>query len=324
MKAIFIRPALSFTLAISTLCAASAVQAEYPADKPLQVISPFAAGGANDFLTRLMAKELASHFNANAVVENKVGANGIVGASYVAKAPDDGYTLMMFNVGINTALYSNLPYDAEKDFKPVSMVAVVPIVLAINSALNINSVKELIAYGKANPGKLSFGSSGIGGTGHLVGEAFKAATNLDVVHAPYKGDAPAVTDAMGGQVSMAFVSISSAASHLASGKIKILAVSHSKRLASLPDVPTMGEAGVPNLVYAAAYPLMVRSGTPQDRTQKLNTAMKDILAKESVQKGIASVGAIPLYMTPEESKKYLDNQNARLGDIIRTLGLKAK
>lgn len=325
MRTNFRRPSLWLALFVSIFCIAGPAHAEYPADKPIQVISPFAAGGANDFLTRMTAKELAEELKVNAIAENKAGANGIVGASYVAKAAPDGYTLLMGNSGVNgtnVTLYPNTPYNAEKDFAAVSMVGAVPIVLVINSDLGINSVKELLAYGKTHPGKLSFSSSGIGGTGHLAGETFKAATHLDVVHVPYKGDGPAVTDAMGGQVSMAFVGVASAAPQLASGKIKVLAVAHAQRLASLPNVPTMAEAGVKDVVFSQWYALVTRAGTPDDRIQKLNAAMKVILAKSAVQKNLATLGAVPIYMTPADSKAFMTSEVIRFGKIIRALNIK--
>jgi tripartite-type tricarboxylate transporter receptor subunit TctC len=289
------------------------------------VISPYAAGGANDFLTRMMAKELADELKATSVAENKAGANGIVGASYVAKSAPDGYTLLMGNSathGTNPTLYPKTPYDALKDFDPVAMVGAVPIVLVVNSALGINSVKDLLAYGKANPGKLSFGSSGIGGTGHLAGEAFKAASHIDMVHAPYKGDAPAVTDAMGGRVAMSFVGVASAYPQLASGKIKVLAVAHPERLASLPDVPTMAEVGFKDVVFSQWYALVTRAGTPADRINMLNAASKDILAKEDVKKSLAKLGAVPIYMTAPELKDFMTKEISRFGKIIRELGIK--
>lgn len=312
-------------LAASAFCITIPAQAEYPHDKPIEVVSPYAAGGANDFLTRMMAKELAENLKATAMAENKAGANGIVGASYVVKASPDAYTLLMGNSathGTNPTLYPKTTYDALKDFAPVGMVGAVPIVLIVNSSLGINNIKELLEYGKAHPGKLSFGSSGVGGTGHLAGEAFKAASHLDVVHAPYKGDAPAVTDTMGGQISMAFVGVASAYPQLASGRLKVLAVAHPERLASLPDVPTMKEAGYPDVVFSQWYALVTRAGAPQERINVLNSAMKTILAKDSVKKSLATLGAVPIYMTPAELQKFMTNEVSRFGKIIHELGIK--
>lgn len=300
--------------------------ANYPNEKPLTVISPYAAGGANDFLTRLMAKSLGEKLKVTAVADNKAGANGIVGAGFVAKAQPDAYTLLMGNSathGTNPTLYPNAPYDPIKDFEPVGMVGAVPIVLAIHTGLGINSIHELLEYGKKNPGKLSFSSSGVGGTGHLAGETFKHQTGLDIVHVPYKGDAPATTDAMGGQVSMAFVGVASAAPQLASGKIKILAVAHPNRLASLPDLPTMKEAGVDGVEFSQWYALVTRAGADPARIQMLNEAVREITADEEVKKSVATLGAETLDMTPEQLRAFIENEILRFRKIIEDLNLVA-
>jgi tripartite-type tricarboxylate transporter receptor subunit TctC len=319
------RPGRLAATLLLAVCAATA-QADYP-DHPIQSVSPYAAGGANDFLTRLMAQQMGTVMKANIVVENKAGANGIVGAGFVSKSAPDGYTLLMGNSathGTNPTLYKALPYDPDGDFAPVGMVASVPIVLAVNAKLGVDSVAELIAYGKSHPGKLAFGSSGVGGTGHLCGEAFKAATGLDMVHVPYKGDAPAVADAMGGQVPMAFVGVASAAPLIASGKIKILAVASEHRSGSLPNVPTMAEAGYKDLQFAQWYALFARAGTPKPVIDKLNQATKTVLAKEDVKKSLATQGADPEYMTPEQLQTFYQSEIKRFADIINRLGIKAE
>jgi tripartite-type tricarboxylate transporter receptor subunit TctC len=311
---------------LALVACAGTAQAAFP-DHPLQSISPYAAGGANDFLTRLMAQQMSMVLKQNIVVENKAGANGIVGAGFVAKAAPDGYTLLMGNSathGTNPTLYQSLPYDADKDFAPVGMVGSVPIVLVVNSKLGVNSVAELIAYGKSHPGKLAFGSSGVGGTGHLAGETFKALTHLDMVHVPYKGDAPATADAMGGQVPMAFVGVASAAPLVSSGKIKILAVASAKRSGSLPDVPTMAEVGYKDVEFAQWYALFTRAGTPQATIDILNQATKTVLAKDDVKKAMATQGADPEYMTPAQLNTFYTSEIKRFAGIIQRLGIKAE
>jgi len=307
------------------LCAAPA-HADYP-DKAIQFVSPYAAGGANDYLTRLMAQHMAVALKGNIVVENRAGANGIVGAGYVAKSAPDGYVVLMGNSathGTNPTLYKNLSYDPDKDFAPVGMVGSVPIVLAVNAQLGVDSVAALIAYGKSHPGKLSFGSSGVGGTGHLAGEAFKAATGLDMVHVPYKGDAPAAADAMGGQVQMAFVGVASAAPLVASGRIKILAVASAQRAASLPDVPTMTEVGYKDIVFAQWYALFTRAGTPQPVIDKLNAATRTVLEQPDVRKSMATQGAEPTYMTPAQLDQFYKAEIRRFAEIIHKLAIKAE
>jgi len=311
-------------LVVGTMLTFTSAHAAYPNEKPLTVISPYAAGGANDFLTRLMAKELGEELNTNSVADNKAGANGVVGASFVAKSQPDAYTLLMGNSathGTNPTLYPDTPYDPIKDFEPVGMVGAVPIVLAIHTGLGINSVQELLEYGKKNPGKLSFSSSGVGGTGHLAGETFKSRTGLDIVHVPYKGDAPATTDAMGGQVSMAFVGVASAAPQLASGKIKILAVAHPNRLASMPDVPTMKEAGVDGVEFSQWYALVTRAGADPERIELLNNAVRKIVAKENVKKSVSTLGAETVDMTSAELREFIESEIARFRKIIQELNL---
>lgn len=299
--------------------------ADYPANRPVQFVSPYAAGGANDFLTRLMARYMGETLKANIVVDNKSGANGMIGASAVAKSNPDGYTILMGNSathGTNPTLYKKQPYDASKDFKPVAMVASVPVVMVVNAGLGINSVEDLLKYGKTH--RLSFGSSGVGGTGHLTGEAFKAATGLDMVHVPYKGDSPAVTDAMGGQVDLAFVGTASATTQQASGRIKILAVAHPNRTRALPDVPTMAEAGYPGLEFSQWYALFAPAGTPDAVVEKLNAANKAALANPEVQKSLDAQSAEGTYRTPEELGAFYQSEIKRFGDWIRKLNLSAE
>ncbi|KRC70867.1 Tripartite tricarboxylate transporter family receptor [compost metagenome] len=299
--------------------------AEYPADRPVQFVSPYAAGGANDYLTRLMARYMGEEMHANVIVDNKSGANGMIGAATVVKSKPDGYTILMGNSathGTNPTLYKKQPYDASKDFTPVAMVASVPIVMVVNAGLGINNVQELLQYGKTH--RLSFGSSGVGGTGHLTGEAFKAASGLDMVHVPYKGDSPAVTDAMGGQVDLAFVGTASATTQQSSGRIKILAVAHPGRTRALPDVPTMAEAGFPGLEFSQWYALFAPAGTPEAVVQKLNAANKVALANPEVQKSLDSQSAEGTYRTPDQLRDFYQSEIKRFGDWIKKLNLSAE
>jgi len=319
----FLATAAAAALASSTMFMAGSARAAYP-DRPIQFISPYAAGGANDFLTRLMARYMGEALKANIVVENRSGANGMIGAAAVAKMPPDGYAVLMGNSathGTNPTLYARqLQYDADKDFAPVAMVGSVPIVMVVNGALGINSVEDLLKYGKTH--KLSFGSSGAGGTGHLAGESFKAATGLDMVHVPYKGDNPAVTDAMGGQVDLAFVGTASATAQQASGKIKILAVANPSRTRALPNVPTLDELGYKGLEFAQWYALFAPAGTPPEIVEKLNQANKTALALPEVQKSLDAQSAESTYRTPEELRAFYQSEIRRFGDIIHKLNLK--
>ncbi len=312
--------ASSIALCALGMCAA---QAQYP-DKPITFVSPFAAGGANDFLTRLMAQQMAPILKATIVADNKTGANGIVGATFVAKSAPDGYTLLMGNSatqGTNPTLFPNTPYDAINDFAPVSMVGFVPLVLVVDPKLGLNSIAELVAFGKKNPGKLAFSSSGIGSTGHLTGEAFKMATGIDMVHAPYKGDAPAIADVAAGQVPITFVGVASASALYKAGRVKVLGVASAKRSSTMPDVPTLTEAGY-KLEVSQWYALFARAGTPQPIIDQLNAAAKIVLEKPDVREAIIKQGAEPEYATPQQLNTFFRAEIKRFGDIIRQLDIK--
>ena len=308
-----------------TLATASApTTAAFP-DKPIQFISPFAAGGANDFLTRLMAQHMATELNGVIVAENKTGANGIVGASYVAKSAPDGYAILTGNSathGTNQTLYPNLPYDPIKDFAPVGMIGYVPLTLSVDTRLGINTLAELVAYSKQHPGKLAFSSSGIGSTGHLAGEALKAASGIDMVHAPYKGDAPAIGDVAAGQIALSFVGVASASALYGAGKIKVLAVASAKRSSVMPDVPTFAEAGYKDLEISQWFALYARAGTPKESIELMNAATKRVLARPEIQKSIMTQGAEYEYATPEQLAAFTQSEIKRFGDIIRRLNIK--
>jgi len=317
------RGLLLFILSLAVLT--SIVRADYP-DKPILFVAPFAAGGANDYLTRLMAQHMGTVLKTSIVADNKTGANGIVGASYVAKSAADGYVLLMGNSathGTNVSLYANMPYDPIADFTPVSMVGAVPLVIAVDPRLGINTIAELISYGKKHPGKLSFGSSGVGGTGHLAGEAFNAAAHLDLVHAPYKGDAPAVADVAAGQVPLAVIGVASAAPLYSSGKIKVLAVASKVRSKAMPDVPTLLEAGFTDLEFSQWYALVARAGTPKNIINQLNLAAKQVLQNDKVIQAMLTQGAEAQYTTPEQLGTFYQTEIKRFADIIQKLNIKA-
>jgi tripartite-type tricarboxylate transporter receptor subunit TctC len=312
-------------LILSTVLAASPANADFP-DKPILYVAPFAAGGANDYLTRLMAQHMGTDLKTSIVVDNKTGANGIVGASFVAKSAPDGYTALMGNSathGTNPSLYPNMPFDPVKDFAPISMVGFVPLVIAVDPRLGINTIAELIAYGKGNPGKLAFGSSGEGATGHLAGEAFRAATGLDMVHVPFKGDAPAVGDVAAGQVPLAVVGVASASPLLAAGKIKVLAIASDHRAAAMPNVPTLAETGFPGLEFSQWYALFARAGTPEDTISKLNKAAKNTIERPEVKQAMSTQGAEAAYSTPEQLAAFSQAEIKRFGEIVRRLNIKA-
>jgi len=298
----------------------------YPS-KPTRVISCFAAGGTNDLLSRAMARKLEAALGQPFVVENRTGANGMIGADFVAKNPGDPYVLLMGNGathGSNTTLYPNIPYDAVKDFTPVGMVGVVPIVLIVNSSLPIKSISELVAYANAHPGGMSFGSSGVGGTAHIAGEKFKQMTKLDIAHAPYRGDAPAVTDVLAGQIPMAFVSITSVKSQLKSGRLRVLAVANAKRSPSIPEVPTFAEAGVKEMEFSTWFALMAPAGIPKDVVARLNTEITKAVKSPDMQQTFASQGTDPATATPEELNAFVKSELVKYGKAIKELGIRVE
>ena len=265
----------------------------YPT-KPIRIVVPFPAGGTTDVLARAAAQKLTESLGQPAVVDNRPGAGGNIGAELVAKSPPDGYTLLMGTVGthaINPSLYPKMPYDHVKDFAPVILVAGVPNVLVINPALPVNSVQELIAYAKANPGKLNFASSGNGTSIHLSGELFKTMAGVQMTHVPYKGSAPALQDLVGGQVQLMFDNLPSSLALIKGGKLKALAVTSSARAAALPDVPTLAESGLPGFEASSWFGLLAPAGTPQPIILKVNGDVAKWLASPEAKEKLLAQGA---------------------------------
>jgi tripartite-type tricarboxylate transporter receptor subunit TctC len=312
-----------FVVVLALASALFTAHAAYP-DRPITFVSAFAPGATNDYLTRFVARGVATALHGNEVVENRPGANGIVGTSFVARAKPDGYTVLMGNGashGINPTLYPDVPYDAPKDFQGVSMVATVPMVILANAALPVSNLKELVAYGNSHPGKLGFASSGIGSTGHLVGEALILASHIDMVHVPYKGDAPAVADTLGGTVPLSIVALSAATPLLATGKVRILAVASARRLALLPDVPTIDESGYPDMDFSVWFAIVAPAATPKPVIDSLNLAIKGVLGSDAAKTGFATQGAEPVYSTPAQTQAFIKSEIDRFGVLIRRLNL---
>jgi len=314
-------------LALSTSLALGAeTAADYPS-KVIKIVSPFSAGGTNDFLTRSIARSMEAAFKKGVIVENRTGANGMIGADYVAKNAGDPHILLMGNGathGTNSTLYPKIAYDAVKDFTPVGMVAKVPIVLIVSADLPIKSVQDLLAYAKKNPGTLSFGSSGLGGTGHMAGEKFKQVTGIDILHAPYRGDAPAVTDVLGGQIPMAFISATSVLPFVNSGKMRVLAVADDKRAPMLPNVPTLAEQGVNDGAFFTWYAIIAPANVPADIVKKLNETINNALDSQALKDSFATQGAEPVKSTPAELSAFIDGELKRSRTLIQELGIKVE
>jgi tripartite-type tricarboxylate transporter receptor subunit TctC len=298
----------------------------YPA-KPVTFIVPFPPGGGTDISARTVAAKLTQKWGQSVIAENRAGAAGILGADAVAKARPDGYTLLIVNVGvtsINPTLYPKLPYDPDKAFAPISLICELPFVLMASPSFKPGSVKELVALAKANPDKVTFASSGQGGSPHLTAELFQLATGTKLTHVPYKGGGPAMTDLMAGHVDLLFASVLEGSGHIKAGKLKGLAVTHAKRSPALPDVPTLAEAGVPNAESGSWIALLAPAATPPAIIDKVAADVKEAVSAPDVREKLIAQGAVPQASTPRELQALIDKDRERYGRIIREKGLKAE
>jgi tripartite-type tricarboxylate transporter receptor subunit TctC len=296
----------------------------YP-NRPLRIVVPFPPGGGTDIGTRIVAQKLQEAWGQAVIVENKPGAAGIVGTELTAKSAPDGYTFMMGNIGthaINVSLYKKLAYDPVRDFAPVSMVADLPLLLLVHPSVPANSVKELIALAKSQPGKLNFSSSGAGGSMHVAAELFKSMTGVDMVHIPYKGGAPAVADLLSGQVALSFSTVLETIQHVKAGKVRALAVTNDHRSIALPDLPTIAEAGLPGYQSISWLALFAPAGTPKDIVNKVSAESVRILKLPDVKERLLAQGAEPIGSTPEQLATILSADIAKYAKVIRESGYK--
>jgi tripartite-type tricarboxylate transporter receptor subunit TctC len=318
----FIRHAASLLAsALGTLTIAASAQAAYP-DKPVNIVVGFSAGGTTDVVARIMAKELTQELGQTFVVENKPGAGSNIATDYVRRAKPDGYTLLFVAVtsAINQTLYRNVKFDLTKDFDAVALGAKVPNILVVNPGVPVNSVQELVEYGKANPGVLAFASSGSGTSIHMAGELFKMRTGLDVLHVPYKGSAPAVTDLIGGQVQFMFDNMPASWPHVKGGKLKALAVTTAHRSPSAPDLPTMQELGFENFDVSSWFGLIAPAGTPREVIEKLNAAMVKAQDNPEVKKAFEGLGAVGEKTTPEEFAAFIKSEVESWAPVVKGSG----
>jgi tripartite-type tricarboxylate transporter receptor subunit TctC len=311
-------------LAASALAVASTpVWAQAYPSRPVRIVVPFAAGGGVDILTRMLAQKLSDRLGQQVVVDNRTGAGGNVGVDAAAKAPADGYTLVMATTGthtINPGLYRSLPFDVEKDFAPITLVASVPNLLVVNPAIPAHDVKELVQLAKARPHQYSFASFGNGTSNHLSGEMLKSLAGIDVVHVPYKSATQAVADLIAGQTAFAFVNTPLALPQVQAGKLRALAVTGAKRSAASPEYPTMSEAGVPGFVVESWYGLMAPAGTPEPVIARLHKETLAVLADPEVRAFFRKQGADVETSTPAEFAARIRSEKARWADVIKTSG----
>jgi tripartite-type tricarboxylate transporter receptor subunit TctC len=317
-----------FALALAALAsiAMPAHAQTYPA-KPVRLVVPFPAGGTTDILARAAAQRLSETLGQQVIVDNRPGAGGNIGSELVARAAPDGYTLLMGTVGthaINVSLYPKLPYDPVKDFTPIVLVAGVPNVLVVNPSLPAQSVAELIAYAKANPGKLNFASSGSGTSIHLSGELFKVLTGVQMTHVPYKGSAPALTDLVGGQVQLMFDNLPSSLAFIKAGKLRALAVTSKTRAAALPEVPTMVEAGVPDFEASSWFGMLAPAGTPRDIVVRINAEVAKWLATPEAREKLAGQGAIAAGGSSEDFARHIASETAKWAKVVKASGAKVE
>ena len=320
----FIPLALAASLALAVLAPQNVHAQTYPS-KPVRLIVPYAPGGATDIIARAAAIELTKTLGQPVIVDNRPGAGGNLGADMVAKSTPDGYTMVMSANslhGITPFLYTKLSYDPNKDLVPVIVFASFANVLALHPGVKANSVKELIALIKAQPGKLSYASSGSGSTIHMSGEMFKQLLGLDITHIPYKGSGPAVSDLMGGQVQMMFDNIPSAISHIRSGKLRALATTGPKRAAVLPELPTMIESGVPGFVSTAWFGLAMPAGTPKEIIARMNADGQKAAKAPEFVKRMNDLGYEIVGGTPEQMAAMIQDEIRRWGPIVKASGAK--
>ena len=310
---------------LALLLAPPAGAQAYP-DKPVRIIVPFPPGATIDFLARLLAQKLGEDWGVNVFVENKSGAGGIVGIDAAAKSMPDGYTFVCVanSFAANPVLRKDLPYDTFKDLAPVTLVGVTPHVLVAFPALPANTVTELVAYAKQQPGKVTYASFGSGTTPHLAGETLKSMAGIDIVHVPYRGQIPALADVMAGQVSMTFGNLPDVMPQVAARKLKALAIATLQRSALAPELPTLGEAGLPGFTSDSWFGIAAPAKTPPAAVRKMQAQVADILRRPDVKSRLHTAGVEPSGNTPEQFGTFLQEQMAKYAAIIKAAGIKAE
>ncbi len=317
---------------IAALCAcaswnaaAQAASTHYP-NKPLRLIVPFAPGGSNDIMARIIGQKIGESVAQQVVIDNRGGASGIIGTDLAAKAAPDGYTLLMMSLtlAVNPSLFKKLPYDTNKDLAPVSLVASAPLILVVHPALPVKTVKDFVAHAKANPGKLNFGSGGPGTTPHLAGEMLKSMAGLQMTHVPYKGGGPALADLVGGQLQLMLENIPSTLPHVKSGRLRVLALSGLKRSALVPEVPTLDEAGLKGYDIVGWNGFFVPAGTAHVIVSKLHAETLKALALPDIKDRLSGMGAEGVGNTPAEFAAFFKAEIAKWAQVVRSAGLRVE
>ena len=312
-----------FVLAALACVSAGAHAQTWPA-RPVRLVVGFAPGGSTDVTARIVAERLSQTFGQQMIVDNRAGAGGNIGADIVAKSNPDGYTVLLATTGVmafNHYLYSKLSYSPEKDLAPVTQIGSLPLILTVPASLPAKSVKDLVALAKAQPGKYSFGSSGVGGATHVTAELFKALAGIDIVHVPYKGSGQMMTDLIGGQVQIAFDQISSSIAFVKSGKLRALGISTAKRSELLPELPTIAEAGVPGDEATSWNGFAVRSGTPRAIVDRLQQETRKAIFVPAVKEKLFELGIEPIGSTPEQFAAHIRAERDKWVPLFRKIGI---
>jgi len=312
--------AMALAMAMSAVLPAGA-QASYP-EKPVQITVPYSPGGPTDLAARLIAAELSQRLDQQFIVENRGGAGGNIGADHVARATPDGYRLLVIGAAhaINKSLYKNLSYDIQKDFVPVALLTTAPMVLLANPGFPPNSVEEMVGYAKQHPDRVNYASQGSGTAPHLAMELLKVKTGVHLMHVPYKGSAQSLSDMASGQVDVGFDSLVVGKQFTSSERLKALAVTGSKRSSVLPDVPTMAEAGYPDVDASVWYAIVAPASTPPEVVEQLNTNINQILAQEDVRNRLMTLGAEPAPMSSQDFGGFLDREVSKWAQVVKTSG----
>jgi tripartite-type tricarboxylate transporter receptor subunit TctC len=319
------------TTILRFLCASLALAAAYPAaaqtypTHPIKLIAPFPPGGSVDITARFIAEPLGSQLGTRIIIENRTGASGNIGMEAAARAAPDGYTVVLNTIPLvtNQSLFANLTWDPIKDFTPIGMVATSPHVLVVPKKVPAANVAELVRLARANPGKLSYASAGVGTTFHLCGEMFKDSTQTFILHVPYRGGGPALQDTLAGQVDMSFPTLAAALPHVKAGTLRALAVTGPKRSPLLPEVPTLEEAGVKDAQFEQWLALLAPAGTPPAVVARLNAALKSAVGTKDVQDKFQAAAFEAFLTTPEEAGKFIANEATRFAKLIKARGITA-
>ncbi|MBI4189850.1 MAG: tripartite tricarboxylate transporter substrate binding protein [Betaproteobacteria bacterium] len=315
---------LLLTVASSNALTATIAAAQYPS-KPIRLIVPFSPGGGTDLLARLIGQRLSEALAQPVVIDNRAGAGGNLGIELTARAPGDGYTLVLVagSFAIIPSLYHKLDYDPVRDFAPVGLVATIPYVIVSTPKLPAQTLKEFIALARAKPGQLNYGSGGSGTSGHLAAELFKISADINLLHVPYKGSVPAMTDVISGQLQLLFIGISASAPHIKTGRLRGLAIVAPQRSAVLPDVPTVGEAGLPGFDVTTWYGMLAPAATPAGIVQRLNRELTRIIQSPDTRERLAVLGADPATNSPAEFSSFIKQEIAKWHKAVQAAGLQA-